>query len=204
MSRRSRSRSRIIDKWSAKDIYQVYTPPGFLEGEERLIGETVADDPQKMIGRVIEVSLGDDLINDYTKRHVKLQFQITDVTGNKAQTRFKGHSFARDHLRFLVRRRRTRIDSISTVKTKDGVLYRVTATGFTTHRSKASQKDAIRRQMMTIVEDRAAELDNDEFIREATNGKIGSLIYFQVKRLFPMRGVEIQKTKLLTPLDGSN
>ncbi|MHA2238213.1 MAG: 30S ribosomal protein S3ae [Candidatus Hodarchaeales archaeon] len=199
MSRRGRSSRRMVDKWSAKELYQIYSPPGFLEGEEKIVGETVADDPEKLIGRVIEVTLA-ELVSDYSKMHVKLMFQITEVTGNVARTRFRGHSYARDYLRFLVRRRRTRIDSISTVTTKDGTSFRVTATGFTLHRSKTSQKDAIRRRMLDIIKERAAELDSLEFIRETTNGKLGSQIYFQCKNIYPLKGVEVQKSRDLTPI----
>ncbi|MHA2174954.1 MAG: 30S ribosomal protein S3ae [Candidatus Hodarchaeales archaeon] len=199
MSRRGRSSRRMVDKWSAKELYQIYSPPGFLEGEEKIVGETVADDPEKLIGRVIEVTLA-ELVSDYSKMHVKLMFQITEVTGNVARTRFRGHSYARDYLRFLVRRRRTRIDSISTVTTKDGTSFRVTATGFTLHRSKTSQKDAIRRRMLDIIKERAAELDTLEFIRETTNGKLGSQIYFQCKNIYPLKGVEVQKSRDLTPI----
>jgi len=200
MSRRSRSSRRMVDKWSAKELYQIYSPIGFLEGEEKVVGETFADDPDKLIGRVIEISLA-DVNNDYSKMHVKLQFQITEVTGNAAKTRFKGHSFARDYLRFLVRRRRTRIDSISTVLTKDDIPFRITATGFTIHRSKTSQKDGIRRRMLDIVAKRANELKSDEFIREATGGQLSSQIYFQCKLIYPLKSVEIQKTQILKPLE---
>ncbi|MFX0013653.1 MAG: 30S ribosomal protein S3ae [Promethearchaeota archaeon] len=196
MSQRSRSSRRMVDKWSAKELYQIYTPPNFLEGEEKIIGDTLSNDPNKLIGRVIEVSLA-DINNDYSKMHVKLEFQIVEVVGNKARTRFKGHSFARDYLRFLVRRRRTRIDSISSITTKDGISFRVTVTGFTAHRSKTSKKDAIRRKMLDVVAERAAELNSEEFIREATGGKLSSLVYFQCKSIFPLKGVEIQKTKIL-------
>ena len=186
----------MVDKWSAKQLYQIYTPSNFLEGDEKIIGETIANDPKKLIGRVIEVSLA-DINNDYSKMHVKLEFQIVEVVGNTARTRFKGHTFARDYLRFLVRRRRTRIDSINTVLTKDGVPFRVTATGFTAHRSKTSKKNAIRRKMLEVIAERAGELNSEDFIREATGGKLSSLVYFQCKSIYPLKGVEIQKTKIL-------
>ncbi|UCE15184.1 MAG: 30S ribosomal protein S3ae [Candidatus Heimdallarchaeota archaeon] len=186
----------MVDKWSAKEIYQIYSPPGFLDGDEKVVGESISDDPNKLIGRVIEVSLT-DLNNDYSKMHVKLQFQIVEVVGNTARTRFKGHSFARDYLRFLVRRRRSRIDSISTVNTKDGVPFRITATGFTMHRSKTSQKYAIRNKMLEVIAQRASELNSEDFIRETTGGKLSSLIYFQCKPIYPLKGVEIQKSKVL-------
>lgn len=196
MSQRSRSSRRMVDKWSAKELYQIYSPPGFLDGDEKVVGESISDDPNKLIGRVIEVSLA-DLNNDYSKMHVKLQFQVVEVVGNTAKTRFKGHSFARDYMRFLVRRRRSRIDCISTVNTKDGVPFRITATGFTMHRSKTSQKFAIRHKMLEVIAQRASELNSEDFIRETTVGKLSSLIYFQCKSIYPLKGVEIQKSKVL-------
>ncbi|NHJ02234.1 MAG: 30S ribosomal protein S3ae [Candidatus Heimdallarchaeota archaeon] len=189
----------MVDKWSTKQLFNVYSPPGFLDGDERIVGETITSDPSMLIGRVIEVSLA-DIINDYSKMHVKLQFQIVEVTGSNAKTRFKGHSFARDYLRFLVRRRRTRIDSINTIKTKDGVPFRITATGFTTHRSKTSQKDAIRREMLSIIDEKANELNSMDFIREATGGKLGSYVFTKCKQIYPLKSVEIQKSKLLKPI----
>ncbi len=186
----------MVDKWSSKQLFQIYTPPNFLDSDEKLIGETIADDPDKLIGRVIEVSLA-DINNDYSKMHVKLEFQIVEVLGNKARTRFKGHSFARDYLRFLVRRRRTRIDAISTVKTKDGVPFRITATGFTIIRSTTSKKNAIRRKMLEVISERGSQLTSEDFIREITGGKLSSLVYSRAKSIYPLKGIEIQKTKIL-------
>lgn len=54
--------------------------------------------------------------------------------------------------------------------------------------------------MLEIVEIRATELDSQEFIQEATNGKLGSQIYFQCKNIYPLKGVEIQKSLILTPI----
>ena len=166
MSRRSRTSKRMVDKWSTKKVYVIISPKGFLDMDERVIGETIADEPEKVIGRVIEVPLS-SLVDDYSKAHIKILFQITEIVGDTAKTRFKGHVFARDYLRFLVRRRRTRIDSITTVTTKDNVPLRVTATGFTKSRSKTSQKDAIRRRMLEILNNYAKEHTLYEFIKDA-------------------------------------
>ena len=54
--------------------------------------------------------------------------------------------------------------------------------------------------MMTIIEAKATELESTEFIREATTGKLGSQIYFQCKSIYPLKGVEIQKSRILTPV----
>ncbi|RLG34478.1 30S ribosomal protein S3ae, partial [Methanosarcinales archaeon] len=47
---------RSRDKWKAKQWYTVLAPKMF--GEVKA-GETVADEPSKLIGRRIEMTLGD-------------------------------------------------------------------------------------------------------------------------------------------------
>lgn len=109
------------DKWKLKNWYIVYAPEFFGSKE---IGLTPADDPEKVKGRVIETTLK-DLTGDFTKGHVKLYFQIYDVKGQNAYTKFKGHKLARSYIRSLVRRRTTRIDGIFNITTKDGYKLRV-------------------------------------------------------------------------------
>ena len=53
---------------------------------------------------------------------------------------------------------------------------------------------------MAIIADKATELESSEFIREATTGKLGSQIYFQCKSIYPLKGVEIQKSRILAPV----
>ena len=157
-------------------------------------------DNKQLVLDFIKTKIEKFFIKPNGKMHVKLEFQIVEVMGNKAQTRFKGHSFARDYLRFLVRRRRTRIDAISTVKTKDGVPFRITATGFTIIRSKTSKKDAIRRKMLEVISERASQVTSEDFIREVTGGKLSSIVYSRAKSIYPLKGIEIQKTKILKPI----
>lgn len=76
------------DKWKMKEWFVVYAPDFFGNKE---IGLTPADDPEKVIGRVIETTLK-DLTGDFTKGQVKLYFQVYDVKGQNAYTKFKGHT----------------------------------------------------------------------------------------------------------------
>ncbi|MHA2271425.1 MAG: 30S ribosomal protein S3ae [Candidatus Hodarchaeales archaeon] len=193
MSSRSK-KGRPIDKWAAKQYFTISCPE-FIGGE-KTIGETVADESEKLIGRILEVPLS-EITGDYSRQHVTLQFQIEKVTGDTAVTVFKGHYYSRDYLRFLVRRRRTRIDAIVTVKTKDKVPMRVTVTGFTTRRSKASHKDGIRKEMIRTVEELAKEALFEDFVQSTTLGKMGSDIYNACKKIYPLKRVEVQKTKVL-------
>ena len=184
----------IRDRWRLKKWYKVIAPPVF---GETVLGTTPADDPDKLVGRVMEVTLY-DLTGDFTLVHVHLFFQIIKVEGDKAYTRFKGHELARDYMKSLIRRKSSKIQGIFDVTTKDGYGLRVTAVALATYRCKTSQKRAIRKIMGEIITKRAGEMTLDELIQAMLFGKLSSEIFEAAKKIYPLRKVEIFKSKLLT------
>ncbi|MBS7654413.1 MAG: 30S ribosomal protein S3ae [Candidatus Bathyarchaeia archaeon] len=186
--------TRVKDKWRSKKWYTVVAPPYFGSVE---IGSVPADDPQKIIGRVIESTLY-DITEDFAHQYLKTYFQVIGVDGKKALTIFKGHEYSRDYLRSLVRRRTTRVDGIFDVGTKDNYKLRIAACAFTNTRIKTSQEMEIRAIMKRIIEEKARALSFDQFVQEAVLGKIASDIYNETKKITPIRHVGIRKSKVLS------
>ncbi|MHC1629123.1 MAG: 30S ribosomal protein S3ae [Candidatus Nezhaarchaeales archaeon] len=160
------------------------------------IGRTLASSPEKAIRRTVWTTLY-NITNDFSHQHIKLHFQIVKIEGDKAYTIFKGHALARDYIRSLVRRGSSRIDSIFNVETKDGYQLRVSMLAVTVKRAKTSQKSAIRAIMKQVVEERASQLNFEDFVQELTLGKIPSDAYNKAKKIYPLRKVEAMKSKLL-------
>jgi small subunit ribosomal protein S3Ae len=187
------STKKVRDKWRSKAWYTVVAPPYFGNVE---LGAIPADEPEKLIGRVMEVTLY-DITGDFSHQYLKLYFQITQVEGKTARTMFKGHEYSRDYLRSLVRRRTTKVDGIFNVSTKDGYRFRVAVCAFTLTRIKTSQEHAIRKIMAKIVEEKSAALTMDQFVQEMVLGKIASDIYNEARKIVPLRHVGVRKSKLL-------
>ena len=181
------------DKWKSKEWYVVYAPDFFGSKE---IGLTPADEPEKVIGRVIETTLK-DLTGDFTKGQVKLYFQIYDVKGQNAYTKFKGHTLARSYIRSLVRRRTTRVDGIFNVTTKDGYKLRVMGMVIAYRRIQTSQERAIREIIRDITYKKAEELNFKDFILEAVTGKMAAEIAKEARKIYPIKRAEIRKIKVL-------
>jgi len=186
------SKRRVRDKWRGKDWYVVMSP-SYFGGVE--LGTLPSEDPQKLVGRVIDATLY-DITNDFAHQYLKMYFQVTGIDGKTAQTIFKGHEYSRDYLRSLVRRRTTRVDSIINVTTKDGYRLRLAVCAFTLARIKTSQEQAIRNVMKKLVEEKAGSLTFDQFVQETVLGKIASDIYNEAKKIVPMRHMGIRKSKL--------
>lgn len=183
---------RIRDKWRSKDWYSVMTPNYFGNVE---LGAIPADDPEKLMGRIVEATLY-DITNDFAHQYLKMYFQITEIDGKKANTVFKGHEYSRDYLRSLVRRRTTRVDTVLNVITKDGHKQRVAVCAFTLNRVRTSQEVIIRRIMRRIVNEKSAALTFDQFAQETVLGKIASDIYNEAKKVAPLRHIGIRKSEL--------
>ena len=185
---------RVAKKsWRGKGGDEIVAPPMFGSAK---IGETPALDARQPLGRVFETTLG-DLIDDFSKSHIKLLFQIKSVEGNRAFTNFIGHDMARDYIRSQFRRRATKVGDISTVTTRDGFKLRVSSIVTTPRQVQSSRVEAIRGGMRKVVGARGRERTFDQFVQEVVLGKLSADIYKEVKRYCPVKRVEVFKTKVL-------
>lgn len=175
-----------------KKWYVVVAPEMF---GRTVVGEIPGDSPEKLLGRNIEITLG-ELTSDASKQHTKLIFQVKEVDGDTASTKFLGHRLSRDYLRSLVKRKTSKIDVISTVETRDGSKVGVKSSCFTVKRAKERQAKAIREIMKDVIESRASSLTLSQYIQEIVLGKLAADIYKDAKRVYPLRRVEIESTKV--------
>ncbi|MFP8956181.1 30S ribosomal protein S3ae [Natrialbaceae archaeon A-CW3] len=185
MSERSVSRAKQEKRW-----YTVLAPEQFDRAE---LGETPADEPEQVYDRTIETTLG-ELTNNASENNTKLTFQVNDVGSDAAYTEFKEHSLTRDYLRSLVRRGASKIDAYVTVLTTDDYRVQIQPVAFTTKKADASQEKAIRKTMVEMTEEAAAERTFEELVDSIVEGRLSSAIYGEAKTIYPLRRVEIQKT----------
>lgn len=187
MSERSVSRQRRGKRW-----YTVFAPEQFDRAE---LGETMADDPEKVVGRTIQTTLG-ELRDDQSQNNTKLTFKITDVGSDSAYTEFIEHELTRDYLRSLVRRGASKVDATITVRTTDDYRVRIQPVALTTKKADRSQERAIRRVMIDLVEAAGEERDFEGLVENVVEGRLSSAIYGEAKTVYPLRRVEVQKLSL--------
>jgi len=191
---RSRTAARKIkDRWKSKKWYNISAPPSF---DNVTIAETLADEPDKIINRVTEVSL-QDLTNDFRRSHIKLFFKVYAVEDGTAKTQYIGHTLTSDYLRRMIRRKRSKIDAVYDVTTRDGAKLRIKPFATTDRRIQNSQKRAIREAMKKTITLKAKKSTLSEFIKIIIDGRIGSEIYKSCKTLYPVKRVEIYKTEII-------
>ena len=187
MSERSVSKQKSGKRW-----YTLIAPEQFDRTE---IGSTFADEPEKVDGRTVEVTLG-DITGDQGENNTKLTFKVNEVTSDAAYTEFVEHELARDYVRSLVRRGASKVDVVITVLTTDDYRVQLQPVAFTTKKADRSQEKAIRRVMIDLVEEAAAERTFDELVDSVIEGRLSSAIYGEAKTIYPLRRVEVQKLTL--------
>lgn len=191
MAKRKKQVGRRVEGWKAKSWYKVYAPEYF---ERVYLGETIAGDSKKVIGRVMRTTLG-EMTSDYSKQNIKMNFKVVSVGGDSAYTEFVGHEVTKDYLRAMVKRRTSRIDSLVLLTTKEGRKIRVTTTCFTITRADMSQVKAIRSAMTEFLIAKSASMTYDQFVRDMLLGELSREIFKIIKKIYPTRRVEVIKSK---------
>lgn len=191
MARRSQ---RKAESRKAKLWYKVVSPEMFGRAP---FGETIANDPERIVGRVVETTLG-DLTNNFSKQNTKLRFRVDRVAGDSAYTKFLGHEMTTDYVRSLVKRRTSRIDAIVDVTTTDGYQVRIKPSCFTVKRARANQVKSIRELSRKVILEKSKSLDLNQLIQDVVLGKLSLDIYKEAKMIYPLRRVEVRKTEIVT------
>lgn len=176
-----------------KRWFSIITPKTF---GEVVLGSTPAYEASQTLGRKIETTLY-DLTGDYSMVYVHLYFKVIGNEGDKLITRFVGHELSRDYIRSLVRRKSSKIDAITEVTTKDGYTIRVKGLALTTYNAHVSQKTEIRKIIWDILSKKASESNFDDFVQDVIFGKLSNEIFENAKKIYPLRKVEVEKTKVI-------
>ena len=188
MSERSVSKRNQQKRW-----YTVLAPEQFDRAE---LGETLADEPEKVLERTIQTTLGDITDAQGGESNLKLTFQVTDVGSDSAYTEFVQSELTRDYQRSLVRRGSAKVSAVVTVRTSDDYRVRLQPVAYTTKNADDSQQKAIRRRMIDLVEEAGEERTFEGLVDSVVEGRLSSAIYNESKTIYPLRRVEIEKATL--------
>jgi len=184
--------AKKISSWKQKSIYTIVAPENF---DFRELGDTIANNPENLIGRTIDVSLR-DITGDKTKQHLKIVFEINEVKDKKAYTRFKVFNVNPGYLRSRVRKGTSKIDCIHRIDIEPNLRVQVKVMAVTHQNIKTSRVRDITAKISEIL-DKYKNTKLDDFIQSTLFGKLGTEIYREIKKIAPVRRVEIEQVKVL-------
>jgi small subunit ribosomal protein S3Ae len=202
---------RVRDKWRDKQWVIVNKPSGF---EPQVpVNYVPITDVDQAKGRTIENTLHDMMKGNpdqsMDQHQIKIFIQIDKVVDGTAGTIFKGHEYAKEFLRSLIRRGSSMITYTHDYTTMDGHTFRVVVVAFTQRRVNSSKKHEIRVVAHKMLLERIPQLTVDQFVQEVTgtngedipretNSKLGAEILNEARKITLMRHLGIKKTKLIS------
>jgi small subunit ribosomal protein S3Ae len=195
MAKGARRGGRVRDKWRDKQWVIVNAPVAF---GGRPLSYVPITDIANSKGRVIENTMFDILKQDPTQHQTKIFVQIDDIRDGNASTVFKGHEYAKEFLRSLIRRGSSMINYVHDFRTIDGYTFRVSIIAFSQRRLNSSKKHEIRMIAHRILSDKIPKLTVDQFVQEATMGKMSADLLAEAKKIASIRHIGIKKTKLIS------
>ena len=195
MAKGSRRGGRVRDKWRDKQWIVVNAPPAF---DQVPLNYIPISDVTNAKGRVIENTLYDMLKQDPTQHQTKIFVQIDRINAGIASTIFKGHEYAKEFLRSLIRRGSSMINFVDEYTTSDGYVFRISVTAFSQRRLNSAKKHEIRLSMDRLLREKIPTLSLNDFVKEVTMGKMGSDMLEEAKKIAIIRHIGVRKTKLIS------
>jgi len=182
------------DKWKAKRWYTIRAPRN--PWSFKVIGETLAEDDSLVIGRHYEL-MQNELDGDFSKMHVKIRFNVTEVVNKDALTEFIGYDLMKDHVRRLVRRERGKIDDTVDLVSKDGFYIRFKPLIISRARIKASQKQQMRTIARNVILRVGASSTWLEIQKSLFDGTLENTIKDEVTKIQPVKNLLFRRVQLL-------
>ena len=182
------------DKWKAKRWYTIRAtrnPWSF-----KVIGETLAEDDSLVLGRHYEL-MQNELDGDFSKMHVKIRFNVTEVVNKDALTEFIGYDLMKDHVRRLVRRERGKIDDTVDLVSKDGFYIRFKPLIISRARIKASQKQQMRTIARNVILRVGASSTWLDIQKSLFDGTLENTIKDEVTKIQPVKNLLFRRVQLL-------
>jgi len=183
------------DRWKSKVWYSLHAPAMF---DYAVMAQTPAGDPAQIPGRVAEVPL-QTITGNFAQKNFMLRFQVSEVRGFNAFTRYIGHKLTSDYLRALTRRKHTRVDAIFECITSDDIRIRVKPLVILDRRIQTSQEREIRSIVMQRTRAMLGELSLAEGLRLIFSGDLGRELAKHLRIIYPTKRVEVGKLDVLDP-----
>ncbi|HLE06219.1 MAG TPA: hypothetical protein VI790_02620 [Candidatus Nanoarchaeia archaeon] len=160
------------------------------------LGETMSDDPKKVKGRVLTTN-AKELTNDFKRSHISIKLLVKEVVDDNALTEISGYAVSRPYLQRLVHKGMSSIAIVEDVTTSDNQKIRVKCTAVVNGKIQTTKKKLIRERFISESSRMFSEMTLDNIVFIASTNKIQKMLVTKLKKVHPLRFVEIKKIDVL-------
>ena len=161
----------------------------------KVLGQTLAVEPAKTVGKVIEASLV-ELTGEASKYYMIVSFKIKNAEGSKLITDFAGHTCTKDFVARVVQIGTERIDTNNVVTLKDGKV-RVKTIAVTNGPVRHGVEKKLRSTIQDMIVKELSEMTVESFVKNMITGVIQKKIRKDINKIYPLRQFEFTASKIL-------
>ena len=177
-----------VAKIKKKQWYPIIAPKQFAEA---VIGETLAAEPQQMLGKTLSHSLM-NLTNDVKRQNVNIHFRVVGVENNTAKTSIIGYEIVPSSIKRMVRRNSMKADLSFNCETSDNVFLRVKPLVVTRADIKGSDAAKLRNNIILFLTRTIKKMTYEEVLNDLISHKLQSLMKGTFNKIYPLKGCEIR------------
>jgi small subunit ribosomal protein S3Ae len=173
----------VKKKWLA------ITASKFFNSE--LLGECYVPSPDFLMDRTVSANLA-NLTGDIRQQSITLKFIVTTVDGERGVAEVIGYVMASSAIRRIVRRGSDRLDESFICETADGQKVQIKPMIITKAITNSAVHRSLRKALVANVTKQVKKFNFDSLINEIITSKLQMAIKSELKKIFPLKGVEIK------------
>ncbi|MDD2678465.1 MAG: hypothetical protein PHG04_03900 [Candidatus Nanoarchaeia archaeon] len=184
---------KVLKKIGKKKKWFDISLPANLNGG--IFSQGFCEAPEDLIGRTINVSLG-DAISSPMKKHINLKLKITSVKTSIAQTEVKALEV---NSAYLLRKskKNSKVSAKASGSSSDGFKIDASFCVITYGHCISTAKSIMRKTLKDYLLKTIKESKKDALIVGAINNSIALNVKKSLHKIFPVKSVELEKLKIL-------
>lgn len=186
-------RKRDVVKKKKKDNYTIIAPDLF---KSKVLGETKAETPEKLLGRKVKATLS-EISGEPRAHNIQISLKIINTKSNQAQTEMSEYKIVPSYIKRMVRAGRSRIDLSFASKSKDGIKIQLKPIILTRHRAQKSIRTALRKKAQEIINETLSKTNYTEFCSKVITKRIQRALSSELKKIYPTGIVDLRVMKKL-------
>ena len=154
-------------------------------------GETVAAEPEMLVGRGVRVNLS-TIMRAGKRQNVEVHLKVVELKGNVCHTEFVGFEMFPPYLKRLVKRAKQRVDDSFIVTCKDGVAVRLKPLLLVKSSTQHGVMSALRAKSREHFARIAAEMTYPDLVHKILFGEGVRDLKGELRKVFPVGVVEVR------------
>lgn len=181
-----------IPNWKKKKWYELLAPQIY---GEKVLGESLAESPEHIKGKVVTVNLM-TLLGNPRKQNISVKLRVEKVEGNKGLTKPIKLGMSHVSVKRLIRSGKDRVDSSFVAKTKGDTLLRIKPLIITKSCTSNSVKTALRHKAQEVLTTTIATLSLDSVFDSVTRGNLQKDLKDVLDKIYPLKMADIRVVEI--------